>query len=240
MVVSLSLRVTTLTARGLVTRQYHKLHMPSAHPLSWKGSGGTPGTSPGSRLSKRKVQTPAFRRADCIPALANRYDSPPHAATGEELWTSARAVRPFTPSRRTSYGGPRTAPQGSPALVPRGDARGGGRPARAARSRACQGGEARRRGPSASPPRRTWLRAPSGAGSRDAPRGSCARPAPCCKSATGGATSGHEALAGPPLLRGPKRWGKLRGPIPASPSGPTTFARSPHDGSVTRLRTFSP
>src|SRR5215475_2103133 len=41
MVVSLNLRVTTLTVRDLVTRQCHKLHVPGAPPLSWDGQGGT-------------------------------------------------------------------------------------------------------------------------------------------------------------------------------------------------------
>jgi hypothetical protein len=35
--------------------------------------------------SKRKVQTPAFRRTDFITAIPNRYNSPPHLATVEEL-----------------------------------------------------------------------------------------------------------------------------------------------------------
>jgi hypothetical protein len=43
-------------------------------------------------LSKRKVQTPAFRRADFIAVMPNRSNSPPHLATVKELWTIDMAV----------------------------------------------------------------------------------------------------------------------------------------------------
>src|SRR5262245_37947193 len=50
MVVALNLRVMALTVRDPCTRQYHKLQVPGAPPLSWDEPGGAPDISPGSRL----------------------------------------------------------------------------------------------------------------------------------------------------------------------------------------------
>src|SRR5687767_14840771 len=57
---------------------------------------------------------------------------------------------------------------------------------------------------------------------------------------TGGATAGPQAPAVPPLVKGTQRWCKNLGHITSSPIGPTPFAWSHNDRSVTRLWTFSP